>query len=239
MVAEQNRIGVAPVPPAELHLARRMPELSEIPPEVVQECLGLEREIKTIEQWSMRTAALSLAAIAGSRLTHRYATGQWGEGLGHAHLRTLKEWLLPVPMSQDQQPPLDWGTVALTGVAGFALGASVVLGSGQASLQGIYDKKCEDFHWARIGAGEAAFSRYLSDQFAALDPVSLPQSTMVTDAAIVDYVRRPSSPNWLDGAHRFARQNPNAAAGVMALAVVAAGAAIYLSGGTVLVVAAL
>lgn len=243
----REALRATPVPLQVIPTPPPMPELKDIPPEVIQECSRLELDMMRMEKWSMRASILSIAAIAGSRLTCRYATGEWGEGLAHANLRGIKEWFQSestVAIPGKKAPP-DWETTALVGISAMALGTSVVFGSVHASLQDTYDKKCEAYRWAKIGAGEPVIERLLNDnEFVALEPVRLPAPLVATDVAEVDIssagisrLRPAASASWLDGAAQFARHNPNAAAGAMVLAVVVAGAAIYLSGGTVLVFA--
>lgn len=242
--------GNPPVTPSALQSVSRMPELSEISPKVAQECLQFESQLDSYERWSMRAAAIGMLAAVATRYTHYRATGNWGEGMAHFHYRTVKEWAQGL-FSDDALPtptpdaPPDLGTVVLTGIAGFALGASVIMSGGHASLQEVYNKKCEGFIWARIGAGQTSVEKYL-DEFAALGPVELPQSLVATDAAAIDYIpsvagttsfRSSTSPHWIDGASRFARHHPEVAASVMTVAVIAAGAAIYFSGGSALVFA--
>lgn len=228
-MANTRRLDVPPRAPLVLRAVIPIPELKDIPPSVIEECQHIERGLDGYERWGLRTAALAMVAVVASRFVHHQATGEWGEGIAHGHYRKVKEWLQGLnsddipPVTPPAEAPPDAGTAILAGIAGFALGASLALGAAQSSLLSVYDQKCQDYYWARIGEGRSPVREYLDD--------------VDSKFVVVDDVRPSPSPTWLDSAHRFARHHPEAAAGAMALTVIAAGAAIYFSGGSVLVFA--
>lgn len=212
-----------------------IPDLSEIPQEVVQDCLRLEHRINKMEYAANSAAILSMASLFASQLAHYNVTGDWAEGIARGNVRVVEELFEPV-RSPNVKSPTPRDSVILIGISGSALGLSAGLNAGLAIDQANYDRKCRDFDQARSAAKKPASPD--TSVFSAIEPVGLPKPIVMTDAEVIDRVFPSAVPTaWLAGAARFANNHPVVAVGVVAVGLIVVGTAIYFSGGAVLVFA--
>lgn len=157
-MVESSHKTTAVSPLMALQPVSRMPELKDIPTDVLKDCQRLERDMESdrrLLQQTFGVTSFAVVAALASRYTHHQATGRW-------------DWGKSFDLHQ-----LDWKTISLTAVSMLALGGSLAMGAGNSGAAAAYKAKCQDYYWAKIGEGETAVTRYFKDnEFTMIEPVA-------------------------------------------------------------------
>lgn len=188
MTEPTRSLKVMPPVPPQLEPVVPFRALKDIPQRLIQKCDADKQELRNMERWIVMASATSGVAAVASRFAYHKATGEWGEGLAHATPKFPgKVWDVITgnipPAPHDHLTDTFWGkmTVGLTGLAGFAFGATLAIDAGYASLESAYKTKCTEVEMARIAEATSRVSvaRLLGN----LPPASAPEHDPGPDEA--------------------------------------------------------